>query len=154
MDTLHSFGVSCLRLMKLFRFYEVRKFFELLDIRTRKNSAYSVTRIVFTLYFFTVFVHFWSCIWLITARIDFSRNEAGWFKMDNFDLNPTMLEMYFESVHFIVSTFTGAGFGNIAPSTNFEFFVCTVLDLVGSSLFVIIFVDFTMEYKMRDLKKY
>jgi Trk-type K+ transport system membrane component len=141
-------------MMKLLRFIEVRRFFDHIDIKTRKNSAFSVTRIVFTLYFFAAFVHFWTCIWLITGRVDWSRHTAGWYRMDKFDMNPTMLEMYFESMHFIVSTFTGAGFGNIAPSTNFEFFVCTLLDLVGCSLFIVIFVDFTMEYKMRDLKKY
>jgi hypothetical protein len=109
---------------------------------------------MFLFFFFAAFVHFFTCVWLITGRVDWSRNEAGWYNLNKFYLNPTMLEMYFDSLHFIVTTFSGAGFGNIIPSTNFEWFIDTFLNLIGSSLFVCIFVDFTMEFSMRDLKKY
>ena len=74
--------------------------------------------------------------------------------MDKFDMNPSMLEMYYEAYFFIITTFSGAGFGNVIPSTNCEWFVDTLLNLIGSSLFICIFVDFTMEFSMRDLKKY
>lgn len=45
----------------------------------------------------------------------------------------------------------GAGFGNIIPSTNFEWFVGTLYNLIGSSLFIAIFVDFVTEYSMLNL---
>lgn len=99
-------------------------------------------------------MHFWACVWLITGRVDWSNDEAGWYKMAKFHMNPSMLEMYYESYFFIITTFSGAGFGNIIPSTNCEWFVDTLLNLIGSSLFICIFVDFTMEFSMRDLKKY
>lgn len=101
-----------------------------------------------------MFCHFWTCIWLITGRVDWSNDEAGWYKMDNFDMGPSMFEMYYESYFFIITTFSGAGFGNVIPSTNCEWFVDAILNLVGSSLFVCIFVDFTMEWMMRNLKNF
>jgi len=99
-------------------------------------------------------MHFFTCVWLITGRVDWSRNEAGWYRMANFDKNPTYLEMYIESLYFVITTFAGAGFGNIVPSTNLEWFVDTFLNLIGSSLFICNFVDFVMEYSMRNLPEY
>ena len=74
--------------------------------------------------------------------------------MANFDKNPTLTEKYIESYFFVSTTLGGAGFGNLVPSTNFEWFVSTILNLVGSSLFICIFVDFVMEFQMRNLLKY
>jgi hypothetical protein len=99
-------------------------------------------------------MHFWTCIWLLTGRVDFSRDVAGWYKMANFNLNPTWLEMYIESYYFVLTTFAGAGFGNVVPSTNLEWAIDTVINLVGSSLFICIFVDFVTEFSMRDLRLY
>lgn len=99
-------------------------------------------------------MHFWTCIWLLTGRVDFSRDVAGWYKMANFNLNPTWLEMYIESYYFVLTTFAGAGFGNVVPSTNLEWAVDTIINLVGSSLFICIFVDFVTEFSMRDLRLY
>lgn len=144
--TLISFPIACIRMLKLFRFSEVKKLFDRVEMQTRKNSAFSVTRIIFIFIFFAAFVHFWTCVWLITGRVDWSRNKAGWYRMDRFDLNPSMLEMYIESMYFIITTFSGAGFGNLIPSTNFEWFIGTLLDLIGSALFICIFVDFVMEF--------
>lgn len=45
----------------------------------------------------------------------------------------------------------GAGFGNVIPSTNLEWFVGTLYNLIGSSLFIAIFVDFVTEYSMLNL---
>ena len=87
-------------------------------------------------------MHFWTCFWLATGRLDWSRNEAGWYKMANFDKGPSTLEMYVESYYYVITTFAGAGFGNVVPSTNAEWFVATGLNLIGSSLFICIFVDF------------
>ena len=99
-------------------------------------------------------MHFWTCFWLATGRLDWSRNEAGWYKMANFDKGPSTLEMYVESYYYVITTFAGAGFGNVVPSTNAEWFVATGLNLIGSSLFICIFVDFVMEYSMRCLTVY
>ncbi len=74
--------------------------------------------------------------------------------MAKFELGPDKSEIYFESFYFIISRFSGAGFGNIAPSTNFEFFWGAMIDLTGSSLFMVIFVDFVVELAMRDMKKF
>lgn len=149
---LHGFGIASLRLLKLLRFGEVQRYFDLYDLKSRKNSSFSLNRLLFIIFYFQVFCHFWTCVWLITGRMDMSNDEHGWFKMDNFDKNPSFLEMYVESYFFIITTFSGAGFGNVIPSTNCEWFVDAVLNLVGSSLFVCIFVDFTMEWMMRNLK--
>ena len=99
-------------------------------------------------------MHFWTCIWLLTGRVDFSRDVAGWYKMANFNLNPTWLEMYIESYYFVLTTFAGAGFGNVVPSTNLEWAIDTVINLVGSSLVICMFVDFVTEFSMRDLRLY
>jgi hypothetical protein len=97
-------------------------------------------------------MHFWTCVWLTTGRVDFSRDVAGWYKMANFNLNPTRLEIYIESYYFVLTTFAGAGFGNIIPSTNLEWAIDTCINLIGSSLFICIFVDFVTEFSMRDLR--
>jgi len=74
--------------------------------------------------------------------------------MAKFDLGPDMSEQYFESLFFNISRFSGAGFGNIAPSTNFEFFWGAMVDIVGGTLFIAIFVDFVVEIAMHDIKKF
>ena len=99
-------------------------------------------------------MHFWSTLWLTAGRIDWSRDWGGWYRMAKFELGPDMSEMYLESYYFITSRFSGAGFGNIAPSTNFEFFWGAMIDLTGSSLFMVIFVDFVVELAMRNIKKF
>jgi hypothetical protein len=64
-------------------------------------------------------------VWLITGRIDLSSDNAGWYRMANFDKNPTLAERYLESYFFVISTLGGAGFGNLVPSTNLEWFIDT-----------------------------
>jgi hypothetical protein len=105
-------------------------------------------------FFLGLYLHFWACLWLFVGRVDPDRDIAGWYKMDHFDQNPTWFEMYYEGLYFSISTFSGAGFGNVVPSTNFEWFMDTIFNLVGSMLFMTIFVDFVMEFTMRDLKKF
>jgi hypothetical protein len=67
---------------------------------------------------------------------------------------PNWNEKYIESYYFVLTTFAGAGFGNIVPSTNLEWFIDTFLNLIGSSLFICIFVDFVTEFSMLDLRLY
>jgi len=154
---LNSFGISCFRILKLFRWGEVHRYFTLFDLRSRKKGALSFNRALFIVYYFNAFLHFFTCVWLITGRVDMTKHgghEEGWFKKANFDMNPTYLEMYIESLFFVITDFAGAGYGNIELSTNLEFFIDTFLNLIGSSLFICIFVDFVMEYSMRNLPVY
>jgi hypothetical protein len=154
-EKLLSFGVAVLRILKLLRFVEVKDTFDRSELKQRQKSAFSVTRILFILFYFQAFLHFWACVWLMTGRLDWSASDtAGWYNMAKFHMNPTMFEKYYESYYFIVTTFSGAGFGNVIPSTNCEWFVDTCLNLIGSSLFVCIFVDFTMEFSMRNLTQF
>lgn len=74
--------------------------------------------------------------------------------MANFDKSPTYIERYIESYFFVITTLGGAGFGNVVPSTNLEWFIDTQLNLIGSSLFICIFVDFVTEYQMRNLIRF
>ena len=84
-DLQLSFGFSCVRLLKLFRWDEVQRYFNLYDLKSRQRSAFSFNRALFIIFYFQVFMHFWSCIWLMTGRMDFSRDIAGWYRMANFD---------------------------------------------------------------------
>ena len=119
----------------------------------RKKKSSSMSRLLFNVYFCFAFLHLWSCVWLITGRLDWTRDTAGWYRMAKFDmLGATWYERYMESVFFTCSTFAGQGFGNIIPTTNFEWFVDTIINLLGKSAFGMIFVDFVMEFLMRDLK--
>ena len=94
-------------------------------------------------------------LWLNTGRMDWSADEShGWYALAKFDLGPSWYEMYMESFYYVISTFSGAGFGNIIPTTNYEFFIATLINLVGTCLFSCIFVDFVMEYLLRDLKEF
>jgi len=87
----------------------------------------------------------------MVGRLEWETSNSGWYKMDNFDLNPTWYEMYNESYFFIVTTCSGAGFGNVVPSTSAEYFVGTLINYIGSTLFICIFFDFMQELIMRDL---
>jgi hypothetical protein len=52
------------------------------------------------------------------------------------------LEQYVDSLFFAITTLGGAGFGNVVPSTNLEWGIDTIFNLIGCPLFVCIFVDF------------
>jgi hypothetical protein len=148
--------VQCTRIAKLTRWYEVKRYFEQFEQQARQRGTNSVMKLVFILLFLLAFLHFWTCIWLITGRMDSERSPLkGWYHMAKFDVyNPSWAEQYAESLYFIVTTFSGAGFGNIIPTTTLEWFVDTFLNLIGSSLFTFIFVDFVMEFSMKDLQQY
>ncbi len=45
----------------------------------------------------------------------------------------------------------GAGYGSIIPITDLEIFIDTLYNIIGSSLFTAIFVDFVTEYSMLNL---
>ena len=66
--------------------------------------------------------------------------------MDQFSTGATDIEKYVDSFFFVITTFGGAGYGNVIPSTNLEWFIDTFLNLIGSSLFICIFIDFVVEY--------
>lgn len=140
--------------MKLLDFDASLRFFINIDRQSRQKRASSFNRTVMILYYFIAFMHFFCCVWLITGRIDFSRDEAGWYQMASFNQGPSKVEMYLESFFFVITTLGGAGFGNIVPSTNLEWVIGTFLNLMGSSLFICIFVDFVMEFQMRNLPVY
>jgi hypothetical protein len=94
-------------------------------------------------------------LWLNTGRMDPSASEKlGWYALAKFNLGPSWYEMYMESFYYVISTFSGAGFGNIIPTTDYEWFIATLINLVGTCLFSCIFVDFVMEYLLRDLKQF
>lgn len=134
--------MASLRLLKLLEADTAFKYFYTYDEQSRKKQSSSLVRTLFILYYFSAFMHFFSCVWLMVGRMDWSRDTAGWFKMNNFDKNPSYLEQYVDSLFFAITTLGGAGFGNVVPSTNLEWGIDTIFNLIGCPLFMCIFVDF------------
>lgn len=75
----------------------------------------------------------------MTARIDFSKDEASWFQIIE---NSSNENMYFESLIYVFSTINGASFSAIVPSTNLEWGVSASLSLFGCFLLTCILIDF------------
>ena len=44
--------------------------------------------------------------------------------------------------------------GNILPSTELDTTVCCFINFFGTAFYLMFFVDFVMEFMMRDLKKF
>ena len=51
-DELLSFGIAVLRIFKLLRFNEIKDTFDRSELKQRQKSAFSVTRILFILFYF------------------------------------------------------------------------------------------------------
>jgi hypothetical protein len=135
-ELLNHFGIASLRLLKLLNFGQVQNYFRVIDFRKRSTSEFSLNQAYFVTFYMLLFCHFIACIWLITGRIDLDpmvENDLGWWKSQALfkELNASLFEIWLEGMYFSVSTLTGGAMGNIIPLTNWEFFVDTLINLMG-----------------------
>ena len=111
-NTIHSFGIACLWIIKLFKYWEFSKIVSNYML-SDQDRHYGISSSLIVWYGLLMATHVIGCVWLIVGWLDWNRNN--WFVMDNFNQNPTNLERYVESSFFIVATMTGLGYGNVVP---------------------------------------
>lgn len=139
-----------LRLPKLLRFREISK---MLNICTRvdQENSWSFLHAVKVGYPLFIATHIIGCIWCITGRLDPDRDN--WQKMDNFDQNPSDVQQYIEALFFTVATMTGLGYGNVVPSTDWEYFVDLFIMITGASIYANFFANFIVALNERNAKR-
>ncbi len=81
-----NFYVQCSRLAKLKRWYEVRRYFEQFEQQAQQRGSKSIMNLLFFILYLLVFLHFWTCIWLTTGRMDYERGPtSGWYYKAGFN---------------------------------------------------------------------
>jgi len=68
------------------------------------------------------------------------------------DYNVTTIDMYVESLFFVVATMTGLGYGNLVPSTNEEWLVDCFIMITGASIYANFFANFAVEIYKQNMK--
>ena len=68
-----------------------------------------------------------------------------WLTLAGFEANgASEFERYIDSLFFVVATMTGLGYGNIVPTTGWEYFVDIFIMITGSSIYANFFANFTV----------
>lgn len=100
--------------------------------------------------------HLIGCLWLIIGRIEKLKNPDAftWVSLAGFDEeHASDFDRYIDSVFFVVATMTGLGYGNIVPTTFWEYFVNIFIMITGSSIYANFFANFTVTIQSRNWKK-
>lgn len=107
------------------------------------------------IYFFLA-THTIGCIWLIVGRLQilYDPEAETWIDMAGFnENNASDFDRYIDSVFFVVATMTGLGYGNIVPTTFWEYFVDIFIMITGSSIYANFFANFTVTIQNRNWRK-
>ena len=107
-----------MRCIKLYRIKQMMLYFDLSDVRRRKESYIRTGQALLLILMVT---HFLSCLWLFLPRVD-SQQDLVWTSLimyNKFDVPD--IQKYVDSVFFVVSSMTGLGFGYIYPRTYLEY---------------------------------
>jgi hypothetical protein len=76
---LISLPIAASRMLKVLRFPQIDKFFDVKEIESQVQKSHRSMRKVQVVFYFLLATHFTGCIWLIIGRIDPNRNN--WFAM-------------------------------------------------------------------------
>ena len=110
---------------------------------TRKQLPYIGSLLtILPLFFFLFFsIHVFSCILLITARVE--KLENSWlqnFVSDNY----SSLKLYVIGIYFTLTTVSTIGYGDISPKTNSETITMIFVQVIG--VFMHAFITSNMVY--------
>ena len=138
------------------------EYFNVVDFKKRQSSNYSLNRAIFVFYYFLCFNHLFASFWLFCARIDHvhppkgdSLHGVGWLVMDKLYLySHTVYDMYRDSLFFSFSTMNNQNWGNIWATTDLEFFIHSIMDIAGASVFIGYFLTFATEWTLRNIPLY
>jgi hypothetical protein len=106
--------------------------------------------------YFLMATHLIGCIWLIVARVQliFIPGRQTWLDLAGFEENnASEFERYIDSLFFVVATMTGLGYGNIVPTTNWEYLIDIFIMITGSSIYANFFANFTVTIQNRNWRK-
>ena len=120
-----------LRLTRLLRLVKALKLNKILESLTGgKEATYmAVNRLIICLVLILLLIHFTSCIWNFTARLDNYDPKTWIVRKHNQDKSD--LELYFNGVYFAVTTIFTVGFGDYSAVTQLEQIICILLELIG-----------------------
>ncbi len=80
------------------------------------------------IYFWLFFaLHFLTCVWIFIAR--HSLYEVNWIIVNKVDGLP-FLDVYINSIYFIVTTIAAVGFGAYAATNPLEMIVCMFIEVI------------------------
>ena len=120
-----------LRLTRLLRLVKALKLNKILESLTGgKEATYmAVNRLIICLVLILLLIHFTSCIWNFSARLD-NYNPKTWIVRKH-NQDKSNLELYFNGVYFAVTTIFTVGFGDYSAVTQLEQIICILLELIG-----------------------
>jgi len=133
-----SLGIlRLLRLLRLLKLLKIARGNRLIE-KYRAEVDFSFARITLYAYVFTValFAHWVACIWGYTAA-DLTENEKGWIYGKGLDESPPF-HVFTVAFYFAVMTITTVGYGDVTPTNQSEFLVCTVIMIIGGFLWAYI----------------
>ena len=142
--------VAIIRGLKLYRMNQLQLYFDLRDIRSKKDSF---IRTIEALLYILLATHFLACFWLFIGRIG-GDDELSWFRLVMYDQYEVPdIQKYVDSVFFVVSSMTGLGFAYIYPRTNLEYGSQSLIIILGVSLYANFFAFFTVTIYNRNKKR-
>jgi len=106
------------------------QYYAVVDLTYRRVSSESFVKSSQVVYYLMLFIHWVSCCWLVTNRLDPEASESeslGWYAMDNLYYPHTMWDAYLDAVFWAHTTMGGAGFGNVVASTTLEWVVAALI---------------------------
>ena len=120
-----------LRLTRLIRLLKALKLNKILESLTGgKEATYmAVNRLIICLILILLLIHFTSCIWNFTVRLD--NYEPKTWIVRKHNLDKSNIELYFIGVYFAVTTIFTVGFGDYSAATQLEQIICILLELIG-----------------------
>jgi CRP-like cAMP-binding protein len=120
-----------LRLTRLLRLVKALKINKILESLTGgKEATYmAVNRLIICLVLIALLIHFTSCIWNFTVRLD-NYSPDTWIVRKK-QQDKSNLELYFDGIYFAVTTIFTVGFGDYSAVTELEKIICILLELVG-----------------------
>lgn len=145
-EMLSNFWLAALRSVKLLRMRQIGQYFDSRDIHDKQKITSYLKTLQVVIYFFLA-THTIGCIWLIVGRLQLLRDPEAytWIALAGFDENEASdFDRYIDSVFFVVATMTGLGYGNIVPTTFWEYFVDIFIMITGSSIYANFFANFTV----------
>jgi hypothetical protein len=81
---LNSIGLAVVRGLKLFRLKQLNLYFDLRDMRARKNTS---IRTVQASIYILLATHFLGCFWLFIGRVD-PQQDKNWMHLVAYDQYP------------------------------------------------------------------
>mmetsp|Transcript_9202 Transcript_9202/g.20782 ORF Transcript_9202/g.20782 Transcript_9202/m.20782 type:complete len:591 (-) Transcript_9202:813-2585(-) len=132
-DNGGSLGVlRLLRLLRLLKLLKIARGNRLIE-KYRAEVDFSFSRITLYAYVFIImlFAHWVACIWGYTAAE--SPEGEGWISSKDLYGAPPF-HKFTVAFYFAVMTITTVGYGDVTPTNQSEFLVCTAIMVVGGFL--------------------